>query len=286
MRESRFDSGVVQLNYGESQGAGPAFVILHGGSGSWRYHEQLINLLATNWHVYAPDFRGHGMSGHTPGHYLLSDYVSDTAAFLSVIVREPAVVYGHSLGGEVAMMLASQQPELVRSVINADAPLSIEGHPGEAPEHRRMNELWRQLAGHPVEEIEPALRAMEVSWQGRVYERADQALGKDNPWFQFHAQNLHRLDPDMLAAVLSGPDHMLRGYDPELVLPRIRCPVLLLQADPERGAALRDQDVEKGLRLIPHASHIRLSGLGHELHAERVFEAIRPFLASVSRSGR
>lgn len=285
MRESTFDSGVVQLNYGESHGAGPAFVILHGGSGSWRYHEKLIDLLATKWHVFAPDFRGHGMSGHALGHYQLSDYASDTAAFLSAVVRQPAVVYGHSLGGEVAMMLASEHPELVRSVINADAPLSIEGHPGEAPEHRRMNELWHQLAGQPVEEIEPALRAMEVSWQGRLYDRADQALGTDNPWFQFQAQNLHRLDPEMLAAVLRGPDYMLRGYDAELILPRIRCPVLLLQADPELGAALRDEDVQKGLKLIPHASHIRLSGLGHELQAERVFEAMTPFLASVAALG-
>jgi pimeloyl-ACP methyl ester carboxylesterase len=255
-----YDTGVVQVNYGETQEGGPAFVILHGGSASWRYHEQLINLLATSWHVYAPDFRGHGMSGHTPGHYLLSDYVSDTATFLSEVVREPAVVYGHSLGGEVAMMLASKHPEVVRSVINADAPLSIEDHPGELPDHRRMNELWRRLAGRPVEEILTALKGMEVSWHGRLYKRADQALGTDNPWFQFQAQNLHQLDSDVLRAVLRGPDYALRGYEPERILPRIRCPVLLLQADPELGSALRDQDVQKGLALIPHASHVRLSG--------------------------
>ena len=115
------------------------------------------------------------MSGHTPGHYLLSDYVSDTATFLSAVVRGPAVVYGHSLGGEVAMMLASEHPELVRAVINGDAPLSVEDHPAELPDHRRMNELWHKLAGRPVEEILPALKGMEVSWQGRLYNRADQA---------------------------------------------------------------------------------------------------------------
>jgi pimeloyl-ACP methyl ester carboxylesterase len=281
LRESSFDTGVVKINYGESQQAGPPFVILHGGAGSWRYHERLVNLLASSWHVYAPDFRGHGMSGHTPGQYLLADYLSDTAAFLRALVREPAVVYGHSLGGEVAIMVASQHPELVRSVINADAPLSIEDHPAESPDHRGMNQLWHRLAGRPVEEIVPALMAMRVSWQGRSYERADQALGSDSPWFQFQAQNLHTLDPDVLAAVLEGPGYLLRGYDPEQILPRIRCPVLLIQADPARGAALRDEDVKRGLSLIPHAACVRLSGLGHELQAERVFEAMTPFLASL-----
>lgn len=256
-------------------------MILHGGSANWRYHEQLINLLAPNWHVYAPDFRGHGKSGHTPGHYLLSDYVSDTASLLSEVVREPAIVYGHSLGGEVAVMLASEHPGLGRAVISGDAPLSIEDHAGEQPDHRRMNELWHRLAGRPVDEILVALRGMEVAWQGRLYKRADQALGTDNPWFQFQAQNLHQLDPDMLDAVLRGPDYMLRGYEAEHILPRIRCPVLLLQADPELGAALRDQDVQRGLALIPHASHVRLSGLGHELQAERVFEAVTSFLSTM-----
>jgi pimeloyl-ACP methyl ester carboxylesterase len=74
---------------------------------------------------------------------------------------------------------------------------------------------------------------------------------------------------------------MLRGYEAERILPRIRCPVLLLQADPELGSALRDQDVQRGLALIPHASHVRLSGLGHELQAERVFEAITFFLSTL-----
>jgi pimeloyl-ACP methyl ester carboxylesterase len=281
LRERRFDTGVVEINFAEGGRSGPAMVVLHGGSASWRYNEQLINLLATDWHVYAPDFRGHGRSGHTPEHYLLSDYVSDTATFLSAVVREPAVVYGNSLGGEVAMMLASKHPELVWSVINGDGPLSNEDHPGELPDHRRMNELWHRLAGRPVEEILPALKGMEVSWQGRLYKRADQALGTESPWFQFQAENLNQLDPDMLAAVLKGPDHSLDGYEPERILPRIRCPVLLLQADPELGAALRDQDVQRGLALIPHASHVRLSGLGHELQAERVFEAITFFLSTL-----
>ena len=49
-------------------------------------------------------------------------------------------------------------------------------------------------------------------------------------------------DPDMLAAVLAGPDSMLGGYDPETLLPAISCPVLLLQACPvERSGARADR---------------------------------------------
>ena len=74
------------------------------------------------------------------------------------------------------------------------------------------------------------------------------------------------------------------GYDPETLLPAISCPVLILQADPAAGGALSDEEVEKGLRLLPRATHVRLEGIGHELHglhAQRVLDAIGPFLESV-----
>ena len=114
--------------------------------------------------------------------------------------------------------------------------------------------------------------------------RAGDAFGEDNPWFAFQAMNLHRLDPDMLAAVLAGPEVMLDGYEPETLLPAIRCPVLLLQADPAAGGMLSDGEVARSLRLLPRGRHVRLEGIGHELHgphAQRVLDAMAPFLASV-----
>jgi hypothetical protein len=54
---------------------------------------------------------------------------------------EPAVVYGHSLGGEVGVMLAAQHPELVCALIVGDAPLSISDHATEHPAHRAQNTL-------------------------------------------------------------------------------------------------------------------------------------------------
>ena len=43
---------------------------------------------------------------------------------------------------------------------------------------------------------------------------------------------------------------MLAGYDPEEPPAVIRCPVLLLQADPEAGGLLRDEEVRMGMRLL------------------------------------
>lgn len=220
------------------------------------------------------------------GHYLLEDYSTDTASFLGKVANDPAVLYGHSLGGEVAIMVAALHPGLVRALIVGDAPLPPDNHPTEVPAHRQMNILWRSLSGRPPAEVVAALKEMPVPAPDGALRRAIDVFGEDNPWFEFQAQNLNRLDPGVLAAVLEGPKSMLRGYEPEKLLPAISCPVLLLQADAASGGVLRDEEVAMGLRLLPTSSHVRLHGIGHELHgptgqAQQVFEAIAPFLASL-----
>jgi pimeloyl-ACP methyl ester carboxylesterase len=96
------------------------------------------------------------------------------------------------------------------------------------------------------------------------------------------AENLYVLDPEMLDAVLAGPEITLEGYDGQRLLPAISCPVLILQADPALGG-MTDSDVEAALRLLPAGRHVRLEGIGHPLHGppwqvQQVLRAITPFL--------
>ncbi len=286
LRQALFQTDRVLLNYAEGPPNGPAFVLLHGGAARWQYGEALLEILVNGWHVYAPDFRGHGHSGRVAGAYGLREYVRDTTAFLEGLVREPAIVYGHSLGGEVAVMLAAEHPELIAALIVGDAPLSIKHHLTEEPaEHRAQNLLWQTLCGRPVDEIEAAIRSMPIYVPSENVARpASEVLGNESPFFPHQAVSLHLLDPDMLAAVNAGPLPMLDGYEPETLLPAISCPVLLLQADPMQGNALSDADVTLALNLLPNATVLRLDGLGHPLHGpqpRRIADAIMPFLSSL-----
>jgi pimeloyl-ACP methyl ester carboxylesterase len=287
MREARFNTGQVEINYAEGPPNGRPFVVLHGGAARWQHGEELVRTLSSDWHVFAPDFRGHGRSGRVAGAYILTDYVRDTAAWLREVVSQPAIVYGHSLGGEVAVMLTAQHPELVRALIVADAPLSPANLSTEMPYHRIQNELWQRMAGRPAVEIEAALRDMPVLEPGATQPRpAREVFGEDSGFFPHQATSLHQLDPDMLTAVLKGPAAMLPGYDPRVTLPAIRCPVLLLQADPAHGPVLHDDEVALALELLAKPTHVRLTGIGHGMHAppggtKVILDAIAPFLASL-----
>jgi pimeloyl-ACP methyl ester carboxylesterase len=196
------------------------------------------------------------------GAYRLQDYADDIIAFLRQQVFEPAVIFGHSLGGMVALLVAAQCPEKIRAVVVGDSPLTAA--PWLVHLNRTRDDLtyWRDLAGgaYSVEEITEAL--------------ADERLG----------QNLYQTDPDMLTILIDEPDRAATGYDMAVVLPSIRCPVLLLQADPKAGGVLTDAEVEQGLPLLSQPTHVLLEGVSHVLHNEQkepVLQAITDFLTSL-----
>jgi pimeloyl-ACP methyl ester carboxylesterase len=109
--EQTIQAGAITLNYAEVSGPGKPLVLLHGGSARWQSFEVLLPDLAASWHIYAPDFRGHGKSAWVSGSYRLQDYANDTIAFLRQRVKEPAYLFGHSLGGMVALLVAAQYPD-------------------------------------------------------------------------------------------------------------------------------------------------------------------------------
>jgi pimeloyl-ACP methyl ester carboxylesterase len=97
MSESKsFNTGEVELSYTEWPGDSPPIVALHGISGtrSNDFVDGRGSLCA-----YAYDHRGHGDSAHAPGAYTFLNYGRDLVAFLRGVVREPALLIGHSLGG-------------------------------------------------------------------------------------------------------------------------------------------------------------------------------------------
>src|SRR6266700_2199342 len=104
LTEHCFNTGIVTLNYAEGASSGPPLVLLHGGSARWQSVLPLLPELSQHWHIYAPDLRGHGKSGSVPGGYRLLDYTADIEAFLKQVVKEPAVLFGHSLGGHIALL--------------------------------------------------------------------------------------------------------------------------------------------------------------------------------------
>ena len=103
-------------------GAGDAFVLLHGFTGSkLDFHDQLP-WFADRCRVLAPDNRGHGESTHlgVPDDYRLDVLAADLASFLDALDLPRCHLLGHSMGGMVALRFALAHPERLQSLILMD----------------------------------------------------------------------------------------------------------------------------------------------------------------------
>jgi esterase len=113
--------------HGESAGTGTPIVILHGLMGSCENWREVRAALADRYRVICLDLPNHGRSPQEEHFDLhsIGDDVSETLRALGVVDR--MVVIGHSLGGKVAMQMASDHADLLLGLVVVDiSPRAIQ----------------------------------------------------------------------------------------------------------------------------------------------------------------
>jgi len=104
--------------YFREAGSGPGVVCLHSNassSGQWR---ALIELLATDHHVLAPDLYGAGKSREWPSDRQIT--LSDEVRFVEPVLAragQPLCLVGHSYGGAVALIAALANPKRIAAMV-------------------------------------------------------------------------------------------------------------------------------------------------------------------------
>jgi pimeloyl-ACP methyl ester carboxylesterase len=98
-------------------GSGPVLLLIHGMAGTCDNWEAVIEPLAINHTVIAPDFPGHGASAPGGGDYSLGSLASGLRDLMLALGHERATLVGHSLGGGVAMQFAYQYPEMIERLV-------------------------------------------------------------------------------------------------------------------------------------------------------------------------
>jgi pimeloyl-ACP methyl ester carboxylesterase len=92
-------------------GDGPPLLLLHGIGNNAQTWAGVIQKLAAEHTVLAPDLLGHGSSDKPRGDYSIAGYANGMRDLLSVLDLEQVTVVGHSLGGGIALQFAYQFPE-------------------------------------------------------------------------------------------------------------------------------------------------------------------------------
>jgi alpha-beta hydrolase superfamily lysophospholipase len=114
----------------------PTIVLLHGFPSSSREFDSLIPLLATRYHVVAPDFPGFGHSDAPPPSsyaYTFDHLAEMTNSFLGQLKIERCIFFLHDYGGPVGFRIMLAHPECVQALIIQNANVYQEGLGAKSP---------------------------------------------------------------------------------------------------------------------------------------------------------
>jgi pimeloyl-ACP methyl ester carboxylesterase len=127
----------------------PTIVLLHGFPSSSREFDALIPLLATRYHLIAPDFPGFGQSdAPRPSSYAYTfDRLAETInAVLEQLEINNYTFYLHDYGGPVGLRIISTHPERLQALIIQNANAYQEGL---GAKWAGIAQYWTDRKAHP-----------------------------------------------------------------------------------------------------------------------------------------
>jgi len=115
----RFVSQRLRLHYADwGNEKAPPLILMHGGRDHCRSLDAVARALAPDFHVIAPDLRGHGDSDWSPdGDYSMLALVYDLAQLVHQLGRLPVTIVAHSMGGNIAIRYTGLYPENVSKIV-------------------------------------------------------------------------------------------------------------------------------------------------------------------------
>ncbi|GAA2368139.1 alpha/beta hydrolase [Streptomyces cuspidosporus] len=246
---------------------GRPFLLLHGLGSNARLWDEVADLLAAAGHpVYALDMRGHGDSDLPEHGYDNATAVADLVAVCRELRLTGALFAGHSWGGNLAVRLAAQHPELAAGLALVDGGwIGFVDTSRYAPTREKSVELagwWRDVTGTTEETMRELLRGLHPRWSETAVSAslADMVRGPDG----LLVQRLP-LEHYMSLADSMWQDPPARWY------PDITVPVLLLVALPAHAASWGSYArkwVAEAEAAIPRAESRWYVDTDHNLHVE------------------
>jgi pimeloyl-ACP methyl ester carboxylesterase len=163
----------------------PAVVLLHGYPSSSRQYASLIPLLATRYHVIAPDYPGFGESdAPSPQQYAYTfDHLSQTTtALLEQLKIDRYALFIQDYGGPVGFRMMSAHPERLKALVIQNANAYEEG----------LGKNWQTIAKYwaaPSEhaEVIDYFTSLELTKQRHIVNSPNPERYDPEAWLQEYA---------------------------------------------------------------------------------------------------
>jgi len=261
----------------------PKPFLLHGWMDVSASFQFVVDALSGDWDVYAPDWRGYGLTewGKSDS-YWFPDYIADLERLLEELESGKAInLVGHSLGGNVASMYAGIRPHRVAKLVNLEGFGLAPTRPEQAARRyaRWLDELHQRPALRPYRDFaELAARLL----------KNNPRLGQDKA--DFLARHWGR--ETAAGVVLRGdPAHKIvnpllyRYEEVRACWQQVSAPVLWVdaaQSDTLKRLGLSEAQHAERRNAFSNLRHVTVREAGHMLHhdqPEEVARLIEAFLA-------
>lgn len=269
------------VDWGNEQA--PPLLLVHGGRDHCRNWDWVAEALRHDYHIIAPDLRGHGDSQWMlGGGYSVVDYVYDIAQLVRQKNIAPVRVMGHSLGGSVSLLYSGLYPETVEKLI------SIEGM-GPSPSFARSQ---KQNVHRHLHAWANNLRSLSGRIPRRypTLEAAFQRMQEENPHLtseQAEHLTIHGSNQNEDGTYSWKFDNYVRSFAPvglsadetHALYERITCPTLLIYGT-ESWASNPEKDGRTQSFSDVHVAAIEQAG--HWCHHDQLEDflgVVGPFLA-------
>jgi pimeloyl-ACP methyl ester carboxylesterase len=155
----------------------PKMVLLHGWMDVSASFQFVVDALERDWDVYAPDWRGYGLTDWGRSDcYWFPDYIADLDVLLDLVSPGVAVnLVGHSLGGNVAALYAGIRPDRVARFVNLEGFGMAPTRPEQAPKRysRWLEELRKPPGLRPYESFAALADRMQQNNKRLSREKAE-----------------------------------------------------------------------------------------------------------------
>jgi len=248
----------------------PKLFLLHGWMDCSASFQFLVDALACEWRVIAPDWRGFGQSEWLHRAYWFPDYLADLEWLLEHYSPDEAVrLVGHSMGGNVVGLYAGVRPARVAKLAILEGFGMHPTDPAKAP-GRYVNWLEQDKAGATLRDY------------ADLGEFADRLL-RDNPRLKqeqadFLAANFSQRRPDGRFGYAADPWHrvtnpvLYRFEEAKACWRAVNAPVLWVVAADSRlykEFAGREEDYQARLTSFSGLREVVMEDCGHMLHHDQ-----------------
>jgi len=144
-----FNNKGVKVYY-EIYGERKPLVILHGNGGSIRGRASFIAEFSKKYKVIGIDNRCHGKTDCPPGYLTYDQMAEDVNQLLAYLKIDSALVWGHSDGGVIGLILAINHPDKVKKLLASGANLRPDSTAVDAGIFPLLDMIGKQAQGDSI----------------------------------------------------------------------------------------------------------------------------------------